>query len=61
MTESAVTTLLHNVGTILSSAATWVGTLITKIVGSPLLLAACLLPLVGYGIHMLKMLLSAKA
>lgn len=53
--------ILSDVGTILTSAVSWAGTAITTIVGSPLLLCATLLPLVGYGVHMLKMLLSTKA
>lgn len=53
--------ILSNVGTILSSAVSWVGTVITTITGSPLLMLAALIPLVGYGVHMLKMLFSTKA
>lgn len=61
MESTGISTILDAVGSILTSAVSWVGTAVTTIVGSPLLLVACVLPLVGYGIHMLKMLLSAKA
>ena len=58
-----MSTLLTNVGTILTSAVGWVTTCINCInaSGNELLLLAVILPFVGYGVHLLKMLLSAKA
>lgn len=58
-----MSSLLTNIGSILTAAVGWVSTCIDAITasGNELLLLACVLPFVGYGVHMLKMLLSAKA
>lgn len=55
--------LLTSIGSILTAAVGWVTTCISTITasGNELLLLAVVLPFVGYGVHMLKMLLSAKA
>lgn len=55
--------ILSTVGSILTAAVGWVSTCVNAITasGNELLLLACVLPFVGYGVHMLKMLLSAKA
>lgn len=58
-----MSTILSAVTDVLGEAVNWVSTCITTITssGNELLLVACILPFVGYGVHMLKMLLSARA
>lgn len=56
-----LSSLLTDVGSIVTSAISWVSSLIGEITSEPLLLFACILPFVGFGVHMLKMLLGTRA
>ena len=58
-TTSVLSTLLSNVGSIVSAVIGWVGDFLQMVTtsGNELLLIFLLLPLVGYGIHMLKMMI----
>ena len=56
MTEVTLSTLLTDVGSILTAAVGWVGSVITTIVGQPLLLLFVLMGFVGYGVHLYRMM-----
>lgn len=60
---STMSTLLTNIGSIVTSAVGWMQSFITAITatGSEILLLAILLPFVGLGIGLLKRLLSVRA
>lgn len=53
-----VSTLLSSIGEVFSSAISWAGTVGSTIVGTPLLLLFCAIPLVGLGVGLFKRLLN---
>ena len=60
MTEPAVGSLaaiLATVTSVFTEAIKWVGTVGTTIVGNPLLMIGCCLPLIGVGVYLFKRLL----
>lgn len=57
-----IATLMESVGTVFTTAISWVGDVAEVIAGQPILLMTCVgIPLCGLGIGMFKRLLSAKA
>lgn len=57
-----VASLLTSIGSVFTSAISWVGTVASTIAGQPILLLACVaVPMCGLGVGMFKRLLSAKA
>ena len=56
MLQIFMTTLLTSVGTVLSSATTWVGSIGTMIVDNPILLISCVLGLTFSAIGVFKAL-----
>lgn len=61
--ESSVTisSILSDIGSIVTAAFSWVGDAVDAITDSPLIMIAVILPFVGLGIGLLKRLLSARA
>lgn len=61
--ESSVTisSILSDIGSIVTAAFGWVTNAVNAITGSPLILIAVILPFVGLGIGLLKRLLSTRA
>lgn len=57
MEAVTISTILTNVGSIVTSAVTWVNSFVGTIVGSPLLSLFCLIPVVGLGIGLLRRLI----
>lgn len=57
--QMTLANLLSAVGDILTAAVGWVGDLATAITSNPLILLFVILSVVGFGVHMLKMLISA--
>lgn len=57
-TSATVTlsSLLADVGSILTAAVGWVSSVVTAIVGEPLLLLFVLMAFVGYGVHLYRMM-----
>ena len=54
--------LLTSVGSVFTSAISWVGTTASTIAAQPILLLSCVaIPLCGLGVGMFKRLLSARA
>lgn len=51
-----LSSLTADVTTILTAAVSWVGSVITTIVGQPLLLLFVLMTFVGYGVHLYRMM-----
>lgn len=60
MEASAVTlaTILTSVSSIVTSAIGWVGDFMTVIVSNPLMLMFVILPVVGFGVGLIKRLIS---
>ena len=52
-----VATILSSVGDIFTAAIGWVATTATTIVGNPILLTFCLIPLVGIGVGLFRRLI----
>lgn len=53
--------ILTAVGSVFTSAISWVGTVASTIAGQPILLLCCVgIPLCGIGVGMFKRLLSAR-
>ena len=50
-------TVLADVTTVFTSAIGWAGTVASTIIGEPLLLIFCILPLVGLGVGLFRRLL----
>lgn len=62
MTEGVtLASILSDIGSIITAAFGWVGTAVTQITSSPLILLAVVIPFVGLGIGLLKRLFSARA
>ena len=62
--ETAVTvgSLLTSIGSVFTSAISWVADVASTIAGQPILLISCVaIPLCGLGVGMFKRLLSARA
>ena len=57
-TTITLSSILTDVGSIVTNAISWLGDFATFIVGSPLLMLFCLVPLVGLGIGLLKRMMS---
>ena len=58
----SVSSLLTSIGSVFTSAISWVGTVASTIAGQPILLISCVaIPLCGLGVDLFKRLLSAKA
>lgn len=55
---ATVSTILTNVGTVVTQAMTWAGNVVTFIGDNPLVMVFVSLPLVGLGIGMVKRLIS---
>ena len=55
---TALGAILTSVGSIFSSALSMAGTVGSTIVGSPLLLVFCVLPLVGLGVGLFRRLIN---
>ena len=51
-----LSSLLTDVGSILTSAIGWVSSVVQAIVGEPLLLLFVLMAFVGYGVHLYRMM-----
>ena len=51
-----LSSLTADVTTILTAAISWVGSVVTTIVGQPLLLLFVLMTFVGYGVHLYRMM-----
>ena len=60
METVTVATILESVGTLFTSAMSWAGSVITTIVGNPLLLIFATLSLVGLGIGIVRRLMSIR-
>lgn len=58
MEASALTTFLTNIGTVLTSAVGWMGTIVTAVVENPVLLVPCALGLAFTGVALFKSLKS---
>lgn len=56
MNEVTLASLLSDVGSILTAAVGWVGSVVNAIVGQPLLLLFVLMAFVGYGVHLYRMM-----
>lgn len=57
-----VASLLTSIGSVFSSAISWVGTVASTIADEPILLLACVgIPMCGLGVGLFKRLLRAKA
>lgn len=54
MTMSAI---LADIGTIVTSSFTWATQAVNFIVGQPIILLCVLFTFVGYGVHLVKMLM----
>ena len=64
MTEliASITSVFTAVGSVFTSAISWVGTTASTIAAQPILLLACVgVPLCGLGVGLFKRLLSARA
>ena len=57
---ATVSTILTNVGSIFSSAVSWLGTVAETIVDNPILLVFCIIPLVGLGVGLFKRLINVN-
>lgn len=53
-----MTAILTSIGAIFTAAIGWAGGVCTTVVGSPLLLLFCSIPLVGLGVGLFKRLLN---
>ena len=53
--------ILADIGSIVTAALSWVGSVITTITSNPLILMAVVIPFVGLGIGLLKRLISTRA
>lgn len=60
METVTVATILASVGELFTSAMTWAGSVLTTIVGNPLLLIFATLSLVGLGIGIVRRLMSIR-
>ena len=60
MEVSAMSSFLETVGSVLTAAVGWVGTVIDTITGQPILLVYAAIPLVGLGVGLYKRLISAN-
>ena len=61
MNEAAavtVSTVMTSVGKVFTAAIGWVGTVASTITDTPLLLAFCVIPLVGLGVGLFRRLLN---
>ena len=58
--EVTISTLLTSVGSIFTEAISWVGDVATTIVGTPILLLFCCIPLVGLGVGLFRRLLNVN-
>lgn len=57
-----VASLLTSIGSVFTSAVSWVGTVASTIADEPILLLACVgIPMCGLGVGLFKRLLRAKA
>ncbi len=52
-----MTTLLSNIGTILESSITWMGSIASAVASNPLLMLGVVIPFVGFGVGLFKRLL----
>lgn len=52
--------ILSTVSTVFTSAVGWVGTVVTTITDTPLLLVFCVLPLVGLGVGLFRRLINVN-
>lgn len=59
--DVTISSILANIGSIVTAAFGWVGSAVDAITDSPIILMAVILPFVGLGIGLLKRLLSARA
>lgn len=60
METVTIATILESVGTLFTSAMSWAGSVLTTIVGNPLLLIFATLSLVGLGIGIVRRLMSIR-
>lgn len=60
METVTIATILESVGTLFTSAMSWAGSVLTTIVGNPLLLIFASLSLVGLGIGIVRRLMSIR-
>ena len=59
MAEAAsVSTILTDVGTVVTQAMTWAGNVVTFITSNPLIMVFVALPLVGLGVGLIKRMIS---
>lgn len=56
METITLATILTDIGSIVTAAVTWLGTVVNAVVSHPLLLLAALLAFVGIGVHWFRML-----
>lgn len=56
--EASVSTVLTDVGTVVTQAMTWAGNVVTFISANPLIMVFVALPLVGLGVGLIKRMIS---
>lgn len=57
---AGVSSILNDVGTVVTSAAGWITTYANKIVETPLLMTFVAVPLVGLGVGLIRRLMSVN-